>query len=182
LNELDDLISTHEYSRIEDRPGAGFSEKINPLHTLSLQELTGPILYKLRGSQDVPDSCAISTDQYFEFTRRALSQNFIPAQISEIIANSPMLLLGYGFLDPDFRLTYHVLLQKPSELPMDLRYAVQLPPEREMDDLYRQMELSIWDNVKTAAFRMGIATIEEQGEIFLERLLDRVRTTLPGAL
>lgn len=172
LDELDEVIATFGKRSIveESERGAGGQSS---LHALSLQDYTEPILYKFLGSQDIPNSCAISTEHYFEFARRVLRQNCIPAQITEIIGNSPTLFLGHSFLDPDFRLAYFTLLRKSLELATDLRYAVQLPPERYVGDIYRQMELKsrIWERVKEAGLRIGITTVEEHPTIFLQQLL-----------
>jgi hypothetical protein len=171
--ELDDVISSCGRRTINEASNDGGGENSSLLHELSLQELTEPILYKFLGSQDIPNSCAITAEHYFEFARRTLRRNCIPAQISEIIANSPILFLGYGFLDPDFRLMYFTLLRKPLEVQTDLRYALQLPPERYERNAYRQMEFKtrIWERIKEGALRkLGITTLEEQEDVFLAKL------------
>lgn len=176
FEELDDLISGVGQRTINEG-SADVTGETSPLHTLALQDLTDPILYKFLGSQDVPNSCAISVEHYFEFARRTLRRNCIPAQISELIANSPILFLGYGFLDPDFRLMYFTLLRKPLELQTDLRYALQLPPERYEGNAYRQMEFKtrIWERIKESGLRkLGITTLEEQESVFLEKLLKAI--------
>jgi len=62
---------------------------------------------------------------------------------------------------------------------MDLRYAVQLPPERFQGDAYRRMEAGLWDYIKKAELkRSKITTVEEQGDRFVERLLAKVREGL----
>jgi hypothetical protein len=171
--ELDDVISSCGRRTINEGTNDTGGDNSSVLHELSLQELTEPILYKFLGSQDIPNSCSISVEHYFEFARRTLRRNCIPAQISEIIANSPILFLGYGFLDPDFRLMYFTLLRKPLEVQTDLRYALQLPPERYEGNAYRQMEFKtrIWDRIKDGAQRkLGITTLEEQEDVFLGKL------------
>ncbi len=179
FDELDDIIATYGQRYIEQGSDEVPTETINVLHTLSLQGMPEPILYKFLGSQDVPDSCAISTDHYFQVARRILRRNCIPAQISEIIANTPVLFFGYGFLDPDFRLTYYTLLRKPFELATEQRYALQLPPDRFANDIYRRMETGLWENIKRAGqLQLGIATLEEDGEVFLRKLLESLQTEL----
>jgi hypothetical protein len=171
--ELDEVISFCGSRTIKEESSDGGGENSSPLHELSLQDLTEPILYKFLGSQDLPNSCAISVEHYFEFARRTLRRNCIPAQISEIIASSPILFLGYGFLDPDFRLLYFTLLRKPLEVQTDFRYALQLPPERYEGNAYRQMEFKtkIWERIKEGALRkLGITTLEEQDDVFLGKL------------
>lgn len=176
---LDNFIAGHGHRVVEQTRGDGEAAGKNPLDELPVQEMTGPILYKHLGSQDVPNSCVISVDHFFSFARRTLKQNCIPAKITEIIGNSAVLFLGYSLLDPDFRFTYYTLLRKPFELDMDYRYAVQLPPERFSKDTYRQMEAGLWDHIKKAGLlRLKITTVEEQSADFLERLLADVRETL----
>lgn len=173
---LDAFIADHGQRHVDQvmtdgAPGAG-----NPLDALPVHEMTEPVLYKHLGSLDVPKSCAISIDHFFTFARRSLRRNCIPAKITEIIGNSPALFLGYSFLDPDFRVTYYTLLRKPFELDIDLRYAVQLPPDRFQGDPYRRMESGLWDYIKKAELkRSKITTVEEQGDVFLRLLLDKVR-------
>jgi hypothetical protein len=176
---LDYVIASHGQRVVDQTRADGEAIGKNPLDELPVHEMTGPILYKHLGSQDVPNSCVISVDHFFTFARRALKRNCIPAKITEIIGNSAVLFLGYSFLDPDFRFTYYTLLRKPFELDMDYRYAVQLPPERFDQDTYRQMEAGLWDHIKKAGLlRLKITTVEEQSADFLERLLADVRETL----
>jgi hypothetical protein len=180
--EVDEVIAY--YGRTAFTSGNGDGPQ---LHALPLKELSSegpgrdltPILYKFRGSQDVKGSCALSVDQLLDYTRLLFRQNMVPAQITEILSTSPVLLLGYGFFDPDFRLIYHGLLRSALELRRDPVYSVQVPPERVQNDPYRKMELQLWDRVKEAALRLGITTLDSSSEDFLEALLgslSRVQT------
>jgi hypothetical protein len=176
---LDTFIAEHGQRHVDQLRMEGEAGAKNPLDELPIQEMTEPILYKHLGSQDVQNSCAISIDHFFTFARRTLKRNCIPAKLTEIMGNSPALFLGYSFLDPDFRVTYYTLLRKPFELDMDLRYAVQLPPDRFHGDAYRRIEAGLWDYIKKAELkRSKITTIEEQGDLFLEMLLAKVREAL----
>jgi hypothetical protein len=176
-DELDDVIANHNRRVIDDTSsGAG---GVDMLHTLPLKELCGndPVLYKFRGSQDVRGSCALSVDQYMNYTRRLLRQNAVPAQLNEILNNSPILLLGYSFFDPDFRLIYQGLLRTALELRQDPVYSIQLPPDREREDPYRRMELQLWDKVREATLRdLRITTLESSSEEFLQLLVSSLRT------
>jgi hypothetical protein len=85
-------------------------------------------------------------------------------------------------MDPDFRLTYNSLLYKTLEVANHLRFALQLPPGTFADDVYRQIEVGLWDSIKDAAMRdMKIKTVEESDESFLRRLVQTVRAGLGGS-
>jgi hypothetical protein len=171
VEELDQVIADCRNRRVDiGEPSVGST---NALHGLALQEYTEPILYKFLGSYDVPRSCTLSTEQHFELAQR---QNCIPAKVLEIIANSPALFLGHSLLDPDFRLASYTLLRKFGKEP---RYAVLLPPERHPGDIYRQMESHIWTQIKECgSHQFRIATLELEGDLFLERLTSKLRAQL----
>jgi hypothetical protein len=155
-------------------PGAGNG---NTFQSLSLKDLTSPILYKYHGSQDVFDSCTISSDQYFEL---ANSSN-IPLEITELIGATPLLFLGCGVLDSDFKHLRHTLLRRAFRRPgaSGARIAVQVPPSDEPMDPYRTLEAEIWDRVRDHVKKeMGIDVVEARGEEFLGQLLDEVRKRL----
>jgi hypothetical protein len=175
-DDLDEAIANHGRSVAGDISGG---TGVNALHTLPIKDLSGddPILYKFRGSQDVRGSCALSVDQYLTYTRRLLIQSFIPAQITEILNSSPILLLGYGFFDSDFRLIYHGLLRGAVEIRQDPIYSIQLTPDEERHDSYRKMELLLWDKVKEWALRdLKITTVESPSEGFLQLLIEGYRS------
>ncbi len=174
-DELDSVIANHERTVVGDASlGGGRSIALN---SLPIKELCGddPILYKFRGSQDVRGSCALSVEQYLNYTRSLLQQGFVPAQLSEILSNSPVLLFGYGYFDPDFRLIFHGLLHTAVELRRDSVYSVQLPPDQEPEDSLRKMEVRLWDKVKQVALRdLKIHTLESSCEEFLQLLVNSV--------
>jgi TIR domain. len=173
--EVDDLIATNDARTIAMRTEKSDSVRGDLLHALPLEEFGDPILYKFLGSQDVPNSCTFSTIQHFEFAQRALQSNCIPAQISQIIANTHLLFLGHAFLDPDFRLTSHILVEKP--LGNDImRFALQLPPSSYPKDIYCKIESGLWEELKIRMLKEhGIVTVEERGEVFLQNLLDELK-------
>lgn len=172
-DEVDDIIANYGKTMYGDMPG----ENPLPLHSLPLKELSGdgPVLYKFRGSQDVPRSCALSVDQYLNYTGRLFRGNCVPAQVTEILNTTPIVLFGYGYFDPDFRLIYHNLIRRTVELRQDPVYSVQVPPDLEQHDSYRQMELRLWDRVKNALRDLGVTTLECSGEEFLRMLIERLR-------
>jgi len=180
LNELDLLLGavTPRIETVQDSSGSHTNNQ-NPLASLSLKELATPILYKVRGSVDVPDSCAVSTEQYLEFCLNMASY-FVPTQIGAIVQQTPAVFLGYSYLDPDFRLVYYTFLRALTEMRKDDRklYSVQLSPDREPGDNYRRMEIPIWEDLKESGPRRAkITTIESEPESFVERFIARVDPT-----
>jgi hypothetical protein len=176
-DELDDAIAN--YGRSSVAGSEGESPGTGALHKLPIKELCGddPILYKFRGSQDVRGSCALSVDQYLRYLRGLLRQVLVPAQITEILNSTPLLLFGYGYFDPEFRLVYHGLLRQTLELGLEPVYSVQLPPDRQSQDAYRRMELDLWERMKDSALReLKINTLEAASEEILEALLETLRT------
>lgn len=175
FDELDQLIANCGVrSAWGERGGAE-----GGLASLKFSKLTEPILYKFLGSQDVTNSCVISTSHHFQFVREVLHNSRLPDELTSTIRNSTILFLGLWFMDPDFRLTYYTLLHEALHLPNDRRYALQLPPQRFAEDVYRKMERGIWEQIKEQAVRqMSITAIEEPCDIFLRKLYDRVKTTL----
>jgi TIR domain len=142
------------------------------LDSIPWQEMPEPILYKFLGSQEVANSCVITTAHHFNFPRRVLQRNSIPAHITDIIANSTTLFLGPWFTDPDFQLTYYTLLCDAFRLSSDKRYAVLLPPQKFEADVYRQkMDSRVWEEIKEQVLReMGIKTVEKDVADFLSSL------------
>jgi hypothetical protein len=176
FDELDRLIGSSQTRRFSLEQNVG--ESLEPLSSLKFNELTEPILYKFLGSQDMTNSCVLSTLHHFEFARTVLSKG-LPDELTSIIRNSTILFLGLWFMDPDFRLTYYTLLRDALRVENDRRYALQLPPQRFMEDVYRRMERGIWDKIKEAGVRqMGITAIEERCDIFLAQLHQRIKTEL----
>jgi hypothetical protein len=177
VEELDEVIAASGRRSIEI--GDVTIGGANALHGLALQSFTEPLLYKFLGSYDVPKSCSLSAEQHFEFAQRQLRQNCVPAQITEIIANSPLLFFGHSFLDPDFRLASVTLLKKSLEIETEPRYAIQLSPDHHKGDIYRQMESGIWTQIKEyGSQKLKITTLEVEGDQFLEKLTSELRVQL----
>jgi hypothetical protein len=174
LGGLDDAIRAAPRSvlPLEGSPDANR----NLLSAFQASADTQVIVYKFRGSVDIRPSCAISTNQYLDVSRSVLRGNLIPNQIVSLIANSPLLLLGYHFLDPDFRFIYYTWLRdafKPKDRP---RYGLQLPPADAAADPYRWIESGVWDDLKqTFEKELGITTIEGPPLEFLDALLGVAR-------
>jgi len=167
------LVDRHDLASLTDlivsrKPVAATASE----PTLALDQLTPPYLYKFNGSSDVPDSCTLSSEQSHDFAWRFHKWGGAPRQVTEIIASSPILFLGCGILDPDFRLAYHTLLREQLEIPpKKTHYAVVSRPDRNSRDPYRRLESMIWQRVKTvSALNYRVKVIEEQCGVFLERL------------
>ena len=122
------------------------------------------LLYKFHGSLDIRKSFAISTDHYLNFMIRKQQNTFIPKQVSQIIANTPSLFLGYAPLDPDLRLTFYILRKQIVEKD-DRRYAIPLLPLGEENDH--------WGDITEAAFEaLLIQALEDTSNGFIKRLID----------
>ena len=133
-------------------------------------DLTEPILYKFRGSQDIQDSCTISSAHLFSYASSLLASHGVPDFLTSILQDTYVIFLGYGFLDPDFRLIYYTLIQKACANPEYKKYQVQLAPEQEQTDRFRRVESGMWPKIIEAVRRQQIEIVEESGARFLERL------------
>jgi len=141
---------------------------------LSLENLPEIILYKLRGSYDCHGTCALSTEQYLKFHIGAIERNLIPKKISEIVQQTPIVLLNYGYLDPDYRLASYTLLAKARETTRDPIYAVQKVGTSSWP------ESALWDRLKVLALEdRRITTIEEEGDSFLKVLMKKLQEGTP---
>jgi hypothetical protein len=141
---------------------------------LSLESLPEIILYKLRGSYDCYGTCALSTEQYLKFHIGAIERNLIPKKISEIVQQTPIVLLNYSYLDPDYRLASYTLLAKARETTRDPIYAVQKAGTSSWP------ESALWERLKIHALEdRRITTIEEEGEFFLKVLMNKLQEGIP---
>lgn len=118
------------------------------------------LLYKLHGSLDILNSCAISTDDYFRLQRRIT----IPEMITELISNTPSVFLGYGPMDPDLHLTYEMIRDEFEDNVTIARYAVPLSPLGN--------EKKHWGDVSKTQFkRMNMTVLDSSSETFLDKLI-----------
>jgi hypothetical protein len=123
-----------------------------------------PILYKVHGSEDVDESCAISTDHFDEFGLQAM-----PAFITGRVTTKPLLLLGYCWTDPALRHLRRTLFRNLVRSNID-RFAVQYPLPADPEALY-QMEkvlsaslISRWGSLSMQALECDGATLLEEIE------------------
>jgi hypothetical protein len=158
-----------ETGRLDELIAGAQDTQVSPEAVGSL--LTEPILYKMRGSQDIPGSCALTRPQLLAQARAAIAEHLIPAELQRIAANTPIVFLGTGLLDTDFQYISHTVLFNSwsSDHP---KYLVHVAPEQDKDDGYRRMEAGIWDKIKQFGMRRNLTTIEDSSERFLERLME----------
>lgn len=154
------------------RAAGGRSKKAG----LRLDKYTQPILYKYHGSQDVSESCTISTDQYIDFTER----NEVPAGLQTTVAGTPAVFLGYRLLDPTFRHLYGTLLRRcfRTQLSPLPKFMICAPAEpfpqanggANVYAAYEQMEKRNWQLTQTAAADAGITALGASPADFLSAL------------
>jgi hypothetical protein len=170
--DLDRAISRHGM-RVFGRGGEPLAEL--PAYLGDAERSTPLILYKHHGSQDCLDSCAVSTDHYFELASATAA---VPSTVTSRISNMPSLILGYSPLDADFRQLYHTLLHRLfDEGPSGLyRFLVQNAPTRSADDTCRWVaESRIWRQVKRhTRLDMKIDVQEVDAKKFLGDLLNQL--------
>lgn len=171
---LDALINACERRSVriqESESGLG-----NPLVSLDLSTAPDPILYKFQGSEDIGNSSAISTDQCYEFLSRVLRQPCVPSQITEIIGNSTLVILGSTLLDHEFRLSYHALLREALRSNPYSCYAVLNRRELDQRDFGHRHAEQSWDSVKKAALaRYKVEMFDAPVAGFLGRVADKLR-------
>jgi hypothetical protein len=181
LPSLDQAIETTGLRSVKSHDE--LSETSHPIRDLALSQIQPgaqirPILYKYHGSQDVPGSCALSTDQYLRLAVRQV----IPKRLIQMIGNSSALFLPSGGLDADVRHAYHTLLRRAYQIGREglARFAVVRPPTDGELDNYRQLERLIWPNViKAVQSQMNIGVVEGDPEAFVEQLTDKLKEVRP---
>jgi hypothetical protein len=132
---------------------------------LTLDGLPEPVLYKLRGSVDVEGSCMLTTDQYLDFLRLTVKGGGMPTVIQGIASTTPAVFLGYGLLEPEFRLIWHSL---PQGIESTRRYAIESSPKVDKGDAYRRVDEAMWAEVRQERLkRFQLTTIEASSEQFL---------------
>lgn len=169
--QLDQIIAETDARVIDMNLPGGAAQAATELSRI-FEELREPILYKLLGSQDVPDSCTLSTEQYYDAVSRAPFQKSVPEQITQILSNTPIVFLGCGILDPDFRLSYYLLRQwLEARRGAIRRFAVHPRDLGDSRDCSHQMSLRAWSRlVNWAVSRYGVEMLDLPGEQFLRRL------------
>jgi hypothetical protein len=94
-----------------------------------------PLVFQVFGNMEYPQSLVLTEDDYFDFliavTRNeSLKKASIPDVVSEALASSGLLLLGFQADDWDFRALFRGILRQPGSAlgEMYTRVAVQMSP------------------------------------------------------
>lgn len=174
-DQLDQVIADTDARSIDAQGPGGAAQAASDLSRV-FEELREPILYKLHGSQDVPDSCTLSTEQYYDAVSRAPFQKSVPEQVTQILSNTPIVFLGCRILDPDFRLSYYLLRQWLEARRGSIRrFAVQARGLGDKRDCGHQMDLRAWNRLANwAVSRYGIEMLDLPCDDFLRRLRRRL--------
>ena len=104
-----------------------------------------PLVYHLHGFDAYPDSLVVTEDDYLEFLV-AISQNVgrgtdrIPRRVRQAMADSSLILLGYGLRSWDFRTLFWGLIEPRPRQPMSV--SIQLVPD-DIEKSYLQKYMGI---------------------------------------
>ena len=145
-----------------DEQGGGF---------VFIDGMIEPIIYKLHGSQDVEKSCTLSTEQYFDILWQSIAKKCIPDALTQIISNTPLVLVGSCIVDADFRLTY-TLLRVSLEAGKDrFRYAIAPRGTGDKRDGSYMLACAAWEELEDRAMKSyGIKMLDAPGERFFTHL------------
>ena len=175
LDEIDDIIRRQQ-EQIFDMGDIGSGAE--PASALSISKLQRPIVYKLLGSHDIMGSCAISADQYYDLAMQVSRFNSIPPKIREIITNSPVVFLGCGILDSDFRISYFTLLRDAFSIKGHKRHALCASMDIDPHDVAQKMSLDSWESLRnTALSAYGIDLLDAGIRPFLDSLCESIVAT-----
>jgi hypothetical protein len=126
-----------------------------------------PLVYHLHGLDSLPGSMVLTEDDHMEFLV-AISQNMgretdpIPRRVRQAMADSSLVLLGYGLRNWDFRVLFWGLI-KPRPLPQT-SVSVQLVPN-EVERHYLQKYLGefefkvYWGDIDQYALELRQAVV-----------------------
>lgn len=173
-DEIDAFLRDMKQEIVEAAIGSSPTGSARQTATLSLSKMLGPVIYKYHGSQDVPGSCAISSEQYYYLTKNSL---MVPKELRERLANSPSVFLGFGYLCSEFQQMYESLLKDAfTQRELATRYAVQERPESgQRPDPNLIMEVAVSADLSRRLERMGLRLLDTSAERFVERLGSRFR-------
>lgn len=95
-----------------------------------------PLVYHLHGIESAPASLVLTEDDYLDFLVKVSWDNtVIPPRIGEALADSSLLLLGYGLQDWDFRVLFRGLINRKRSSRRLLSVAIQLSLEHELAEI-----------------------------------------------
>jgi hypothetical protein len=143
------------------------------MELFSSDDLLIPILFKVRGSYDVPDSCVISSSHFFELARLLAVESRLLEVVGEIARRTPIVFLGMGFLTPEFRLAVETLLKNDLSSEHH-RYLFQPRPDLKSDDCFQRLEAGIWDSIKARAVDRNVTVVETAPEDALRQIAQRL--------
>jgi len=143
--------------------------EIDAIVNLNLENRPEPVLYKYHGSQDIPNTSAMCTGQYYDLNRM---QRVIPRRIREIAINTSSTFIGFGMLDCDFQHLYNTILRDGFDQRRDLlRFLIVEKPSAASSCVYNEMELRVWNNlVQQILKRTGIMVVDRPPAAFLATL------------
>lgn len=130
------------------------------------------LLYKLGGSQDVLNSCAMTAEHLVDLARNG--DELIPDLILGIVRSTPSLFFGFSFIDPYFRLILGTLLREQD----GTRFALQERPTAEEARSDRKIEARLWKSmIAKAGIRFRLQPIEAPPERVFEAVRRRLETS-----
>lgn len=92
-----------------------------------------PLVYHLHGLDAYPSSLLLSEDDYLDFLVRVSEDaEAIPSRVSQALADSSLLLLGYQLHGWDFRVIFRGLITTKRASRRLLSLSIQLMPESEV--------------------------------------------------
>jgi len=116
-----------------------------------------PILFKLHGDFDRPESIVITEEDYITFIQRMSSQHLhpIPENLRAQMNSLPILFVGYSLKDYNFRLLFRTLRWNVDEANFPLSFSVDPHPdnlivavwERGQKKIVSFIEEDLWDFV-----------------------------------
>lgn len=127
------------------------------------------VIYKVHGSVDINDSCAISTDQHLDLITARYRSQIVPDEIKAVISNSPMLFLGFGLFDASLRYIYY-MLRDEFDANKKVRYLLPFGNENLETDIRVAMQQAL-------QLRKNIFALDVSSSDFLQLLIDRVEST-----
>jgi hypothetical protein len=142
---------------------------------LGSEQILVPILFKVRGSHDVPRSSAISAVHFIEVARALALEDRLIEPLRDTATHTAIVFMGMNFLGPEFRLSVQTLLRNDlmSDSP---RYLFQPAPDAGTDNCFGRLEAGIWPKLKERALTRGVRIVERSPEEALDALAQAVRS------
>lgn len=106
-------------------------------------DFQNPIVYHLHGIDTEPESLVFTEDDYLDFLVRTTQDqdaHIIPARITQALADSSLLLLGYELQDWDFRVLFRGLIRSTHTARRPRSVCIQLDPEENEESDPKEIE------------------------------------------